>query len=243
MTIASHVSRYFPGQLKEIVLLTKSSNGGGGGCCGPSSHGSSYSAPPSSSYGAPSGGGGWGRSFHKRPMTLSYVDGTIKTANDSNRMTKEATTEYVDYPDYQDYREPSAIANLNLTTSRHWNTTHDVAFYRYGDDVGTVRNSSQPKSMTDAKGRRRLTFDEYLSDGKVDINDERANARSEPTTNTSTNRPDSTQDTNLYAYADEWQATAGKMSQPDVSSSNSNAIVELRRIEPRSRDVPLLRGI
>jgi len=219
--------------------------GGGGGCCGPSD---SYGAPPSSSYGAPSGGGygggGWGRSFHKRPMTLSY-DGTTETANGSNRtlMIGEASSkaENVDYPDYQDYQDyegpmRTAKARQDLAMSR-WNATSNVAIYEYGDNnVNSMKRASRLEAMTNAKSGSLEAFNEDLSNVTTDIGNERG------TDWTTTSRSDSIGSANS-AYTDEWQATAARTSLSNVPLSRSNARIDPRRSESRSRDVPLLRGI
>ncbi|XP_067211136.1 uncharacterized protein [Linepithema humile] len=240
------------GQLKEIVLLTKSSGGGGGcsgGGCGGSPPSDSYGAPPPSSYGAPSGGGGgysgggggggWGRSFNKRPMMLSN-DNIIKTetADESNHtpMIGEAVSnmESVDYPDYEDYQEPSPIANPNSVTS-NWNATNYIAFHEYkGADVSLMKNNSKVESTVSAKGR--TLFNQSPSTTVVNAIEKNVNSL------TSMSQPDIIHETNA-AYMDEWQATAEKTSSNDASSSNSNARIELHEIDPRSREVPLLRGI
>ncbi|GAB1865641.1 Osiris 16-like protein [Camponotus japonicus] len=231
------------GQLKEIVLLTKASGGGGGG--GPSD---SYGAPPPSSYGPPSGGGGgyggggggWGRSFHKRPMMLSY-DKVIKdeTADDgSNRtpMIGEAMSdaESIDYPDSQDYQKSpseissnSMISNLNIA---NYNTFHE-----YGDanvTADSVKNNSKNETTVNTK-ERSFIFNRNPSINLVNVNEKNIDSM------TSTNQPDVTHKKDM-TY-DEWQATAEKINHNKIPA-NSNVKIELQT-ESHSKNVPLLHGI
>jgi len=169
-------------------------------------------------------------------MTLSY-DGTIETANGSNRtlMIGEASSkaDNVNYPDYQDYEGliRTAKASSDLTTSR--NATSN--FYEYGDNnVNSMESDSRLEAMTNPKNGSLEAF-KNLSDVTTDIGSERG-------ADWTTSRSDSIGDANS-AYTDEWQATAARTSPSDVSLSRPNARIELRRPESRSRDVPLLRGL
>ncbi|KMQ95660.1 osiris 16-like protein [Lasius niger] len=233
------------GQLKEIVLLTKASGGGGGGG-GPSD---SYGAPPPSSYGPPSGGGGgygggggWGRSFHKRPMMLSY-DEVIKeeTANDGSNRTPMvgeviSNAESIDYPDYQDYQKSSSEISSNSMIS-NWNIANN-GFQKYGGinvTADSVKNNSKVETTVSAK-EKSFIFNRNPSINLINVTEKNVDSV------TSTNQPDVTHKTDM-TYTDEWQATAAKINSNNIPSSNSNVRIELQQTESHSKDMPLLRGI
>lgn len=140
--------------------------------------------------------------------------------------------DYQDYQDYQGYQEPSPIANPSSMTS-NWNTTSYITLHEYKDTGSSMKNNSKVESTVSAKGRTLFT----KSPSTTTVN------AIEKSVNSLTSRPDTIHKTNAE-YTDEWQATAEKISSNDISSSNSDAKVELHHhIDPRSREVPLLRGI
>lgn len=236
VTITDCTSCHFPGQLKEIVLLTKSSggNGGGstGGCCGGGGGGpsDSYAAPPSSSYGAPSGGGGgggysggggWGRSFRRQSMTSYNKTIESETSNGSDRVpmigeifTSTGRIDYPDYQDFQDYQEPPAIAISN----------------------STGKNNDLKAEPTIAAKRRSLVFNDNSPVNVIDAIQKNLHSAS--------HQVDVGHDRNILrsSYTDEWQATAEKTSSNNSAHLNSNEGIGLPS-ETRIKYIPLLHGI
>jgi hypothetical protein len=146
-----------------------------------------------------------------------------------------SNTESVDYPDYQDYPEASPTIANSSSMASNWNATNYVTFHEYkAADVNLMLNNSKVESTVNAKGR--TLFNKSPSTTIVNAIEKNVNSL------TNMNQPNIVHETNA-AYMDEWQATAEKISSNDASSSNSNAKVELRQIDPRSREVPLLRGV
>lgn len=170
-------------------------------------------------------------------MTLSNDNiSKTATADGSNYlpMIGEAVSNTEsDYPDYEDHQESLPIADSSSMTS-NWNATNYIAFHEYkGTDVSAMRNNSKVEAVS---AKERTLFNK--SPPVIIVNAIEKNVNS----STSMSQPDIIHDTSV-TYMDEWQATAEKISSNDSSSSNSNAKVELHQIDPRSREVPLLREI